>query len=73
MHANLELRARLPDVLHEHGLTHKGALIKVLSRGEVTTALNVKAGEEVLRCAEHELEAVQHWRHQQADQAHVVV
>ncbi len=32
-----------PDVLHERGLTHKGALIKVLSRGEITVALNVKA------------------------------
>jgi large subunit ribosomal protein L15 len=32
-----------PEVLHGKGLTHKGALIKVLSRGEVTKALNVKA------------------------------
>jgi large subunit ribosomal protein L15 len=32
-----------PEVLHEHGLTHKGALIKILGRGEVTQALTVKA------------------------------
>ncbi len=32
-----------PESLHERGLTHKGALIKVLGRGEVTRALHVKA------------------------------
>ena len=37
------LDAVSPDVLHEHGLTHKGALIKVLGRGEITRAVTVKA------------------------------
>jgi large subunit ribosomal protein L15 len=32
-----------PEVLHEHGLTHKGALVKILSRGSVSSPLNVKA------------------------------
>jgi large subunit ribosomal protein L15 len=32
-----------PDVLHAHGLTHKGALVKVLGRGEISRALTVKA------------------------------
>ena len=32
-----------PDALHDKGLTHKGALIKVLARGEVTRAVTVKA------------------------------
>lgn len=32
-----------PESLHEHGLTHKGALIKVLGRGEITRAVTVKA------------------------------
>jgi large subunit ribosomal protein L15 len=32
-----------PTVLHAHGLTHKGALIKVLGRGEITRAVRVKA------------------------------
>lgn len=32
-----------PGVLHGHGLTHKGALVKVLGRGELTRKLNVKA------------------------------
>jgi large subunit ribosomal protein L15 len=32
-----------PEVLHEHGLSHKGALIKILGRGEVTKPLIVKA------------------------------
>jgi large subunit ribosomal protein L15 len=32
-----------PETLHELGLTHKGALIKVLSRGQITRATNVKA------------------------------
>ena len=30
-----------PEVLHAHGLTHKGALVKVLARGEITRAVNV--------------------------------
>ena len=32
-----------PDALHDKGLTHKGALIKVLARGELTRAVTVKA------------------------------
>jgi len=32
-----------PETLHELGLTHKGALVKVLGRGEVTRAIAVKA------------------------------
>jgi large subunit ribosomal protein L15 len=32
-----------PDSLHELGLTHKGALIKVLGRGEITRAVQVTA------------------------------
>jgi large subunit ribosomal protein L15 len=32
-----------PATLHAHGLTHKGALVKILGRGEVTRALRVKA------------------------------
>ena len=32
-----------PEVLHEHGLTHKGALVKVLGRGQITRAVTVKA------------------------------
>ena len=32
-----------PETLHAHGLTHKGALVKVLGRGELTRALQVKA------------------------------
>ena len=32
-----------PETLHDHGLTHKGALVKVLGRGEVTRPLQVKA------------------------------
>ena len=32
-----------PSVLHAHGLTHKGALVKVLGRGELTRALRVSA------------------------------
>ena len=32
-----------PVILHAHGLTHKGALIKVLGRGEITRAVHVKA------------------------------
>jgi large subunit ribosomal protein L15 len=32
-----------PGVLHGHGLTHKGALVKVLGRGELKRKINVKA------------------------------
>ena len=32
-----------PATLHAHGLAHKGALIKVLARGEVTRAVRVQA------------------------------
>jgi large subunit ribosomal protein L15 len=32
-----------PETLHEHGLTHKGALVKVLGRGEIGRALQVSA------------------------------
>src|SRR6201747_434085 len=32
-----------PATLHAHGLAHKGALIKVLSRGQLTRALRVEA------------------------------
>ena len=32
-----------PESLHERGLTHKGALIKVLGRGEISRAVTVKA------------------------------
>jgi large subunit ribosomal protein L15 len=32
-----------PDVLARHGLVHKGALIKVLARGQVTRGVNVSA------------------------------
>jgi large subunit ribosomal protein L15 len=32
-----------PESLHDRGLTHKGALVKVLGRGQVTRAVTVKA------------------------------
>jgi large subunit ribosomal protein L15 len=32
-----------PGTLHEKGLTHKGALVKVLGRGQITRAVTVKA------------------------------
>jgi len=32
-----------PAALHERGLAHKGALIKVLGRGQLTRKVNVKA------------------------------
>ena len=32
-----------PETLHAQGLTHKGALVKVLGRGEITRAVTVKA------------------------------
>jgi large subunit ribosomal protein L15 len=38
-----ELTEVTPVTLHEHGLAHKGALIKVLARGEITRPLRVQA------------------------------
>ncbi len=32
-----------PESLLEHGLVHKGALVKILGRGELTSAVTVKA------------------------------
>src|SRR5262245_29216819 len=32
-----------PETLHAKGLTHKGALVKILGRGEVTRAISVRA------------------------------
>ena len=32
-----------PEVLHSKGLTHKGALVKVLGRGQIDRAVTVKA------------------------------
>src|SRR5690349_9512387 len=32
-----------PATLHEHGLVHKGALVKILARGELTRAVRVSA------------------------------
>jgi large subunit ribosomal protein L15 len=32
-----------PETLHAHGLAHKGALIKILGRGELTRKVSVKA------------------------------
>jgi large subunit ribosomal protein L15 len=32
-----------PETLHAKGLTHKGALVKILGRGEVTRAITVRA------------------------------
>ncbi len=37
------LREISPATLHEHGLVHKGALVKVLGRGELTRAVRVSA------------------------------
>src|SRR3954454_13633619 len=38
-----ELSEVTPAALHTHGLSHKGALIKVLGRGEITRAIRVQA------------------------------
>jgi large subunit ribosomal protein L15 len=38
-----ELDEVTPEVLHDKGLTHKGALVKVLGRGELTRSVTVKA------------------------------
>jgi large subunit ribosomal protein L15 len=32
-----------PESLHAHGLTHEGALVKILGRGELTRKVTVKA------------------------------
>jgi large subunit ribosomal protein L15 len=32
-----------PEVLHQNGLVHKGALVKVLGRGEISRAVTVRA------------------------------
>jgi large subunit ribosomal protein L15 len=32
-----------PEVLHERGLTHKGALVKILGRGEIDRPIRVSA------------------------------
>ena len=46
---NLDVLERLeerdidPAVLHSHGLTRKGALVKVLARGEITRPVTVRA------------------------------
>jgi large subunit ribosomal protein L15 len=37
------LDAVTPATLHEHGLVHKGALVKVLARGELTAKVRVSA------------------------------
>ena len=38
-----ELTEISPSILHARGLSHKGALVKVLGRGELTRAVTVKA------------------------------
>jgi len=38
-----ELTEVTPETLHAKGLTHKGALVKILGRGELTRAVTVKA------------------------------
>ncbi len=38
-----ELSEVSPDTLREHGLVHKGALIKILGRGELTRSVSVSA------------------------------
>jgi len=38
-----ELTDITPEALHDLGLTHKGALIKVLGRGEISRAVQVQA------------------------------
>jgi large subunit ribosomal protein L15 len=40
---SLELSDVTPGTMFERGLAHKGALIKVLNRGEITRAVNVTA------------------------------
>jgi large subunit ribosomal protein L15 len=38
-----ELDEITPETLHAHGLTHKGALVKVLGRGELSRMVTVRA------------------------------
>jgi large subunit ribosomal protein L15 len=38
-----ELDEITPESLHAHGLTHKGALVKVLGRGQLTRKVTVRA------------------------------
>ena len=38
-----ELDEVTPETLHAHGLTHKGALVKVLGRGELSRKVTVRA------------------------------
>jgi large subunit ribosomal protein L15 len=45
-----------PEVLHAHGLAHKGALIKVLGRGQLNRAVQVKA-HAFSKSAEHAITA----------------
>lgn len=41
--AETELTDVSPETLRAHGLISKGSLVKILGRGEITTAINVKA------------------------------
>ena len=41
--ASYDLGEVTPATLHEHGLAHKGALVKVLGRGEIGRAVRVQA------------------------------
>jgi large subunit ribosomal protein L15 len=41
--ASYDLAEVTPATLHEHGLSHKGALVKVLGRGEISRAVRVQA------------------------------
>jgi large subunit ribosomal protein L15 len=45
-----------PETLHAHGLAHKGALVKVLGRGELNRALQVSA-HAFSKSAEHAITA----------------
>src|SRR6476660_2368098 len=41
--ASYDLDEVTPATLHEHGLAHKGALVKVLGRGEISRVVRVQA------------------------------
>ncbi|MCP3935234.1 MAG: 50S ribosomal protein L15 [Actinomycetia bacterium] len=41
--SGLEVDEVTPDLLREHGLVGKSALVKILGRGEIATAVTVKA------------------------------
>ena len=41
--AGYDLAEVTPATLHEHGLAHKGALVKVLGRGELTRKVTISA------------------------------